>query len=73
MCENKQKGYCEKKSEDSPDCSICDQFTIKDIREDMAASGSSGDFSSLCFRVFHRDPKTRGMWRSKVCRHFRSG
>jgi len=69
--ENKQEGYCEKKNEKSPDCSACDQFSIEDIREDLAASVSGGDFSSLCFRVFHRDSETRGQWRRKMCKHFR--
>jgi hypothetical protein len=73
MTEDNSEGYCEKKDENSPDCAKCSEFTIEDIREDVAASCGEGDFSSFCFRVFHRDPETRGMWRRKVCKHFRTG
>ena len=69
MEENGPEGYCEKKQTASPDCAGCDDFSKEDIREELSDSASG--FASLCFRIFHRDPETRAMWRHKACMHFR--
>ena len=54
----------------SVDCAECGDFSKEDIREELDEPGSG--FASLCFRIFHRDPQTRAMWRRKACIHFRA-
>lgn len=61
-------GYCGRKETASPDCAGCGDFSKEDIREELLEQASV--FASLCFRIFHRDPQTRAMWRRKACRHF---
>ena len=68
MEEDSGTGYCLQKKQNSPDCAECAQFSMEDIREELSAS--TIEFSSICFRIFHRDPQTRAEWRRKVCRHY---
>ena len=68
MEENTNKGYCTRKKENSPDCAACSEFSMDDVRDEL--SSSTIEFSSICFRIFNRDPQTRDEWRRKVCKHY---
>ncbi|MFH1421211.1 MAG: hypothetical protein ABIH42_00620, partial [Planctomycetota bacterium] len=66
------KPYCLKQNVENPNCGICMVFTGDDIKESVIQDikGSGGQFSSLCFRIFHKDLTKREMWRQKCCKHY---